>query len=156
MAAPKTLVLCTGSVRGSMQCNAIFGSSTYERPQRIVVLFIQGRAIGGSLPQGCFSVTACGSREASPALLRFLAELSRSAHDAITPHSAAHAATSSNFEGTRARMSLEGLLGRAPAPAFRALAGCMRQAVESYACATIHLFKTPSWQIAPQDTDSTA
>ena len=45
-----------------------------------------GRAVGGSLPPGRFNVTSCGSREASPALLQFLADLSRCAHDAITPH----------------------------------------------------------------------
>ena len=71
-----------------MQCNAIFGP--HEPPQRILVLFQcfspDGRAVGGSLPPGCFNVTSCGSREASPALLRFLAELSRCAHDAITPY----------------------------------------------------------------------
>ena len=45
-----------------------------------------GRAVGGSLRPGCVNITSCGSREASPALLQFLADLSRCAHDAITPH----------------------------------------------------------------------
>ena len=44
------------------------------------------RAVGGSLRPGCFNVTSCGSREATPARLRFLAELSRCAHNVITPY----------------------------------------------------------------------
>ena len=43
------------------------------------------------MPPGCFNVTLCGSREATPALLRLLAELSRYAHNVnITPRLFCH------------------------------------------------------------------